>query len=115
MFSDGLDNESASGYKSKAKAMLKELNSIEATTVFVAFREAINSGVGEELGFSCIKNIESAKELVSCMGTELSRSCKEQSRSAYSLKSEFFSKADKNAVEDVVENQAIFDDTFFNI
>lgn len=114
VFSDGCDNRSRSFYE-QAKEAIKQLNSIDATTVFVAFREAIEDKMGEELGFSCTKDIHSVKELISCMGSELSKSCKEQSKSAYSLKSEFFSKADQNSEEDEAQNQAIIDDDFFNI
>lgn len=114
VFSDGCDNESGHRY-TEAKNMIKELNSLDATTVFVAFKEAINSGIGEDLNFSCTKDIKSVEELVDCMGNELSKSCKEQSKSAFSLKSEFFSKADKNSEEDDAKNQAIIDDDFFDI
>lgn len=114
VFSDGDDNESK-GYYAQAKNMVTELNSLDATTVFVAFGEAIESGIGDDLKFSCTKDINSVEELVQCMGTELSKSCKEQSKSAYSLKSEFFSKADKNSEEDDTQNQAIIDDDFFDI
>ena len=114
MFSDGDDNESK-GYYQQAKNTVTELNSLDATTVLVAFGEAIESGIGDDLKFSCTKDINSVEELVQCMGTELSKSCKEQSKSAYSLKSEFFSKADKNSEEDDTQNQAIIDDDFFDI
>ena len=114
VFSDGDDNESGS-YYSSAKEIVTQLNSLDATTVFVAFRDAIKSGIGDDLKFSCTKDIHSVQELVNCMGNELSKSCKEQSKSAYSLKSEFFSKADENAAEDDAKNQAIIDDDFFDI
>ena len=113
VFSDGDDNCSES-YMTYARAAVKELNSVDATTVFVAFRDAIYQETGASLGFTCTKNIRNVNELVSCMGTELSKSCKEQSKSAYSLKSEFFSKAEKNSAEDNVKEQAIFDDGFFD-
>jgi len=114
VFSDGEDNESGSFYNS-AKEAITELNSMDVTTVFVAFNEAVNSGIGEALGFSCTKDINSSSELITCMGKELSKSCKEQSKSAFSLKSEFFSKADKNSEEDDKNNRAILDDDFFDI
>lgn len=114
VFSDGGDNESP-GYYNSAKETITRLNSLDATTVFVAFREAINSGIGDKLKFTCTKDINSVQELVECMGNELSKSCKEQSKSAYSLKSEFFSKADKNSEEDDAKNQAIIDDDFFDV
>ena len=115
VFSDGGDTSGNYNLRCRAQEAIKELNSLDATTVFVAFREAISSGVPEDLGFTCTRNINTVKELISCMGGELSKSCKEQSRSAYSLKSEFFSKADKNSDEDKVEAQPLVDDDFFNI
>lgn len=117
VFSDGLDNEWdwQTTNRSNAINAIKELNSLDATTVFVAFRDAIKVQTGEQLGFTCTRNISSVRELVSCLGSELSKSCKEQSRSAYSLKSEFFSKASKDSDDDAVAEQAIVDDDFFNV
>lgn len=112
VFSDGEDNSSES-YLSEAKDVITQLNSLDATTVFVAFGAATRNETGANLKFSCTKNIDSAEELVRCMGKELSKSCKEQSKSAYSLKSAFFSKVDGAAEEDDTENQAIQDDDFF--
>lgn len=114
VFTDGDDNQSQN-HRYNARDAIKELNSLDATTVLVAFRDATRSGIGDDLGFSCVKNIHTVQELVSCLGNELSKSCKEQSKSAYSLKSEFFSKADQNAEEDDTQNRAIMDDDFFNI
>ena len=114
VFSDGGDNESPN-YYDEAKRSITLLNSLDATTVFVAFGAAIKNEAGNDLKFSCTKDINSVEELVRCMGTELSKSCKEQSKSAYSLKSEFFSKADKNSEEDDTEKQTIIDDNFFDI
>lgn len=115
VFSDGDDNESYD-CRSNAKEAIQSLKALDATTVFVAFRDAKNNGVPEDLEFDCINNIESAQELISCMGTELSKSCKEQSQSATSLKSqffksEFFSKAKKDTDSDGA-GQA-YDDSFF--
>lgn len=115
VFSDGEDNCGGQSELTAALKAIRELNSLDATTVFVAFGSATHSGIGEKLGFTCTRSITSAQELISCMGGELSKSCKEQSKSAYSLKSEFFSKADKNSDEDKVEEQQIFDDDFFNV
>lgn len=114
VFTDGGDNESQECYDD-ARAAITELNSLDATTVLVAFREAIKYGLGEKMGFSCTKDIESVEALITCMGTELSQSCKEQSRSAYSLKSEFFSQADRNSDEDNIPKQTIMDDDFFDL
>lgn len=114
VFSDG-DNNCGEASKRQAMDKIRALNSLESTTVFVAFGEAISLGTGEDLGFTCTRDITSVKELISCMGNELSRSCKEQSRSAVALKSSFFSKADKNQQEDNVKEEQIFEDTFFNL
>lgn len=115
VFSDGVDTERSASSKAAAKSMIKELNSLDATTVFVAFRDAIKSETGADLGFTCTRDIHSVKELVACLGTELSKSCKEQSRSAYSLKSTFFSTANTNADEDNIDEAPIISDDFFNI
>ena len=115
VFTDGEDNEENGRYMSAAKQAVTELNSLDATTVFVAFGDAIRTEAGEKLGFTCTKNITSVKELISCLGSELSKSCKEQSRSSYSLKSEFFSKASKDSTADTSADQAIVDDDFFNV
>ena len=87
---------------------------MEATTVYVAFGSAIEAKTGEKLGFSCTKDITTVGELISTMGTQLSKSCKEQSRSLYSLKSAFFSKAAENA-EDDVRDDISDEDFFFNV
>lgn len=115
VFSDGGDNIGTTSDYNKAKEMIKQLNSLDATTVFVAFRGAIANEDGKRLGFTCTKDIKDAKDLSICMGKELSRSCREQSKSAYSLKSEFFSKADKNSNEDKLQDQLINDDELFDI
>lgn len=113
VFTDGQDTTHYSS--SVARHAITKLNSLDATTVLVAFREAIQYDIGAELGFTCTKNIESAQELISCLGEQLSQSCKEQSKSVYSLKSEFFSKASTDAEEDSVEDQSILADDFFNV
>ena len=88
---------------SQAAAKIRELNSLDATTVFVAFDAAIRAKDGEALGFSCTREIHTVEELVSCLGVELSRSCIEQSKSAFALKSQFFSQANPT---DNTANQA---------
>ena len=121
VFSDGDDNENqynanrARWCKNEAKNSIMELNSLDATTVFVAFGDAIENETGSQLGFTCTKNITTVRELISCLGNELSKSCKEQSRSLYSLKSEFFSKANKDSDTDDSGDQAIVDDDFFTV
>lgn len=115
VFSDGYDTEGSEWAHTKAKESILQLNSLDATTVFVAFRDAITDESGSKLGFTCTRNIESVQELISCLGNELSKSCKEQSRSAYSLKSAFFSTANTDSDEDSVEEAAIVSDDFFNV
>ncbi|MBR5227619.1 MAG: VWA domain-containing protein [Clostridia bacterium] len=114
VFSDGEDSEESTRKRNEARETVKSLNLLDATTVFVAFDEAINSEIGSKLGFSCIRNITTVRELVSCLGTELSKSCKEQSKSAYSLKSQFFSNVAETATDSKIE-QVLFDDDFFNV
>ena len=95
VLSDGEDNENAYGSFESAKKAITKLNNLDATTVFVAFDGAISSKDGERLGFNCTRDIHSVEELVNCLGVELSRSCIEQSKSAYALKSNFFSQANQ--------------------
>ena len=115
VFSDGCDSEQSRTRFDAAKNSILELNCLDATTVFVAFRSAITSGIGDDLGFTCTRNITSVQELISCLGNELSKSCKEQSKSAYSLKSEFFSKASADTEDDSPAEQAMVEDDFFNV
>lgn len=116
VFSDGEDNDNNPSEIKEAKDMITKLNGLDATTVFVAFGEAIKAKDGEMLGFSCTRDISSANELISCLGAELSRSCIEQSRSAFSLKSKFFSKAATDgAAETPPEAKKVVADSFFDI
>lgn len=115
VFTDGVDtSDSTTKYEAALKS-IKELNKLDATTVMVAFRDAIPTKTGQKMGFTCTRDIKSVSELILCLGKQLSRSCKEQSRSVYALKSEFFSQAEKNSAEDNVEENPIVDDDFFNI
>jgi hypothetical protein len=60
--------------------------------------------------------VYSANELVSCLGTELSKSCIEQSKSAFSLKSSFFSKAAAGTgAETNPEVKKVVSDSFFDV
>ena len=115
VFTDGLDNSSTTKFNA-AKQMIAKLNSLDATTVFVAFRDAISGCIGDKLGFTCTKDISSVEELISCLGAELSQSCKEQSKSPVSLKSAFFSKAAPTPTEDAVKDaDDMLSDSFFSI
>lgn len=112
VFTDGIAHDD--DRFNEAKAWIKKLNLLDATTVFVAFRDAISNESGNQLGFSCTRNITNVRDLISTLGTELSKSCKEQSRSSYSLKSAFFSTATTDSKDDD-ESSPIGDDDFFNI
>lgn len=115
VFSDGRDNNNLKNEIKAAKDMIAKLNSLDATTVFVAFGGAIAAKDGEKLGFSCVRDITSANELISCLGTELSQSCIEQSKSAFSLKSKFFSKAADTTTKTSPEAQKVVSDSFFDV
>ncbi len=115
-YSDGEDSYNLNIEIENAKEAIKELkeSSKKVNTVFVPFREAINSGIAEKLGFDCKKDITSKEELRQFMGKELSKSCKTQSRSSKSLGSKFFSSiADKD--ESKIETDVFDDDSFFNV
>lgn len=81
----------------EAKDAISKLNEAGVTTVFVAFGRAIEARFGEELGFQATRDINNMDDITSFMGEELSRSCKEQSRSRKSLGSNFFSRAAKSS------------------
>ena len=115
VFTDGEDTSDSRKKYLAAVEAIKKLNSLDATTVFVAFGEARNNDISEKLGFTCKREINTTSELIQCLGKQLSKSCKEQSRSVYSLKSEFFSQANGNSEEDNVDDASIVDDDFFNI
>lgn len=112
VFSDGCDNNDYSYEIDGAKQFITDLNALDATTVFVAFREAIRFNSGKELGFNLTRNISTVQELTSCLGTELSQSVKEQSRSAVSLKSKFFSQAAPAATGSASDEDTLSDDFF---
>jgi len=115
VFTDGGDTSDSRSKYNDAVEAVRKLNSLDATTVFVAFGEAKNNNVSERLGFTCKREINTTSELIQCLGKQLSKSCKEQSRSVYSLKSEFFSQANNNSEDDDVADASIVDDDFFNI
>ncbi len=84
------------GNKRDAKKAISNMNEMGITTVFVAFGKAISSKFGDELGFQATVDVENRDSLVKFMGEELSKSCKEQSRSMKALGSNFFSHANDN-------------------
>lgn len=106
--------------RSEAKKAITELNESGVTTVFVAFGQSISSEFGKKLGFVSTIDIKNKTSLTTFLGEELSRSCKEQSRSIRSLGSEFFSKANKDShstgysakTSQVLEDDDWFSDVF---
>lgn len=115
VFTDGGDTSDSYVRKNEAIEAIKEINTLDATTVFVAFGAAIPNKDGERLGFTCTREISTVSDLIQCLGKQLSRSCKEQSKSVYSLKSEFWSQVGQDSTEDDVDENPIDDDDFFNI
>lgn len=84
--------------KSEAKKAIERLNMAGITTVFVAFGEAMESKFGKKLCFQSTIDVNADKEiLVDFLGKELSKSCKEQSRSMKALGANFFSQAASNS------------------
>lgn len=92
VFSDGLSDSKRASFES-AKKTIEKLNYAGATTVFIAFGDAIDSKCGKEMGFLSTIDVENKENLVNFLGVELSKSCKEQSRSMKALGANFFSKA----------------------
>jgi len=79
--------------RAKAKKMIENLNYAGVTTVFIAFGDAITSEFGKKLGFMSTIDVVDRNTLVNFLGVELSKSCKEQSKSLKALGTNFFSKA----------------------
>ncbi len=95
---------------------VKRLNDAGVTTVFVAFGSSIEAKFGEKLGFQSTKDVNDPETLVTFMGEELSKSCKQQSKSRKSLGANFFSKAAKkshSAGYDAKTAQILEDDDWF--
>lgn len=93
VFTDGESNSDQHYRHSDAKQAVERLNAAKVTTVFVAFGSSMHSSFGKDLGFIATIDVKDRKKLASFMGVELSKSCKEQSKSMKSLGSNFFSKA----------------------
>lgn len=79
--------------REKARKAIEKLNLSGATTVFIAFGDAISSEFGKKLGFMSTIDVNARETLVNFLGIELSKSCKEQSKSLKALGANFFSKA----------------------
>ena len=79
--------------REEAKRVIQDLNYAGITTVFVAFGESITSEFGKKMGFISTIDVKDRSALVNFLGVELSKSCKEQSKSMKSLGANFFSQA----------------------
>ena len=92
VFSDG-EPCGDPGSPTSARNAIQELNYAGINTVFVAFGHSIQSDFGKQMGFQAVIDVTDRSALVNFLGVELSRSCKEQSKSMKSLGADFFSKA----------------------
>ena len=101
--------------ESDAKKAIEKLNYAGITTVFVAFGGAISSEFGTRLGFMATLDVTDRDRLISFLGVELSKSCKEQSQSLKALGSNFFSQAVGNQSKGYSHTtaQALTDDSWF--
>lgn len=100
-----------------AKETIEKLNYAGATTVFVAFGDAIESDFGKRLGFMATIDVTDRETLVNFLGVELSKSCKEQSRSLKALGANFFSQAVDNGNSQGYSHttaQALEDESWIN-
>lgn len=91
-FSDGCP-EGDSMSPSAGMQTIEKLNYAGVTTVFVAFGRAITSDFGKNMGFQSTIDVVNREALVNFLGVELSKSCKEQSKSLKALGENFFSQA----------------------
>ena len=116
LFSDGVPYDDRMRFED-AKNVIEMLNYAGITTVFVAFGNAITSEFGKKLGFMSTIDATKGETLVNFLGVELSKSCKEQSKSLKGLGANFFSKAanDKNSEGySHTTAQALEDDSWIN-
>ena len=116
LFSDGEPCNDPGTFK-EAKRAITNLNYAGVNTVFIAFKEAINSDFGKQLGFIATIDVTNREALVNFLGVELSKSCKEQSRSLKSLGANFFSQGVGEGVSEgysQATSQALEDDSWIN-
>lgn len=100
-----------------AKEVINELNYAGITTVFVAFGKAISSEFGKKLGFMSVIDVNDKETLINFLGVELSKSCKEQSKSLKALGANFFSQAVNNGNSEAYSQttaQALEDDSWID-
>lgn len=115
-FSDGEPYRDMDSRKS-AEISIREMNMAGITTAFVAFGKAITSNFGKELGFQSTIDVSDRKTLTKFMGVELSKSCKEQSRSMKALSGDFFSKVADGGISKGYSRttaQVLDDDSWIN-
>ena len=95
VFSDGEPCEDMASFDDAAQTV-EGLNFQGITTVFVAFRDAVEKGIGEMLKFQATQDVTNPEDLKVFFGETLSESCKEASRSMKPLGSNFFSATTKS-------------------
>ena len=98
VFSDGEPCEDMASFDDAAR-IVEGLNFQGVTTVFVAFRDAVEKGIGEKLKFQATQDVTNPEDLKVFFGETLSESCKEASRSMKPLGANFFSAAMKSSTE----------------
>lgn len=116
VFSDGEPCEDRMRM-SDGKSAIQKLNMAGVTTVFVAFGNAITSEFGKKMGFLSTLNVRDRSTLVNFLGVDLSKSCKEQSKSLKALGANFFSQATNNSSSAEYSHataQALEDDSWIN-
>lgn len=104
-------------YWEDAKEAIDKLNYAGITTVFVAFGNAISSKFGKKMGFMSTIDVDDRETLINFLGVELSKSCKEQSKSLKALGANFFSQAVNNGNSECYSQttaQALEDDSWID-
>lgn len=115
VFSDGEPCNDKATMKQATEA-IKHLNLQGITTVFVAFGKAINSNFGTKLGFKSTKDVTDKDFIVKFLSEELSKSCRDQSKSLKGLGANFFSQVGINSpnysktTEEVLEDDSWMED-----
>lgn len=116
VFSDGKPCSDMMNWED-AREAINELNYAGITTVFVAFGDAISSEFGKEMGFMSTIDVDDKETLINFLGVELSKSCKEQSKSLKALGANFFSQAVNNGNSEAYSQttaQALEDDSWID-
>lgn len=77
----------------EAREAIGRMNLAKVNTIFIPFKEAINSNFGKYLGFTISEHVKKAEEIVEFMVEKVSESTKKQSQSCKPLGVNFFSQA----------------------